>query len=197
MRHTAKILISLLPIFLIGCKQNSQNDKQNVNQVDTNKKLRLLTYGEPPDMERQSAENVIAEKWGIEYFGVAGCVVSKELIDSVNKHNKEVNVLINNKYGKSWQNIFNKEVEEELIKQKVASSLINKEKIIINKQNELEMEGNGLHYRFQPINKNEYKVSASGWGKIKERDEYVSYFRYLVNIEDKKVKLMSDSLIKE
>ena len=197
MRYTAKIFIALLLTVLTGCKQNSQTDKQKAIQLDTSKKLRLHTYGGPPDMERQSAENVIADKWGIEYFSVAGCLVTQEIIDSVAKHNKEVEALIENKYGKLWQTSFDKEVEEELIKQKVASSLLDKETIIINKRKELEVEGNGLHYYFRPINKSEYKVSATGWGQINGKDEYVSYFRYLVDIENKKVKLTSDSLMKE
>ena len=197
MRHTVQILTFILLFVLTGCIQNSQTDKQKSVQLDTNKNLRLLTYGKPPVMERQSAEKVIADKWGIEYFGVAGCVVTQELIDSVEKNNKEVEVLIENKYGKSWQTKFDKEVEEELIKQKVASSLLDKEKIIITKRKELEKEGNGLHYRFQPINKSEYKVSATGWGQINGKDEYVSYFRYVVDIENEKVKLTSDSLMKE
>ena len=197
MRHRAKIFTVMLFFVLIGCNQNSKTDKQKEIQFDTNKKLRLLTYGEPPDMERQSAENVIADKWGIEYFGVAGCVVTQDLIDSVTKHNKEVEAIIGNKYGKSWQTTFEKEVEEELIKQKVATSLLDKEIIIISKRNELEKEGNGLHYRFRPLNKNEYIVNATGWGQINGKDEFVSYFRYSVDIENKKVKLTSDSLMKE
>lgn len=197
MKSVAKVCIAILLIFLTSCNQNSQTDKQKKIQFDTNNKLRLLTYGEPPNMERQIAENVIADKWGIEYFRVAGCVVTQELIDSVARHNKEVEAFIENKYGKSWQTTFDKEVEEELIKQRIASSLLDKENIIISKRNELEKEGNGLHYHFHPINKSEYKVSSTGWGQINGKDEYVSYFRYLVNIENKEVKLTSDSLMKE
>jgi hypothetical protein len=105
-------------IVLTGCDQNSQSTKQKIVQSDTNKKLRLLTYGEPPDLEGRNAENVIADKWGIEYYSVAGCNVTQELIDRVDKHNKEVEVLIESKFGKSWQSSFDKEVKEELIKQK-------------------------------------------------------------------------------
>ena len=197
MKHPVKIFTILIFIVLTACDQNSQNAKQKSIQLDTSKKLRLLTYGGPPDMERKAAENVIADKWGIEFYGVAGCIVTQELIDSVDKHNKEVKALIETKYGKYWQTSFDKEVKEELIKQKVTSSLLDKEKLIITKRNDLEKEGNGLHYHFLPINKSEYKVSATGWGQINGKDEYVSYFRYFVDIDNRKVKLTSDSLMKE
>ena len=196
-RHTTIVLTVITFIVLTGCDQNSQSTKQKIVQSDTNKKLRLLTYGEPPDLEGRNAENVIADKWGIEYYSVAGCNVTQELIDRVDKHNKEVEVLIESKFGKSWQSSFDKEVKEELIKQKIASSLLDKEEIINKKQKELAKEGNGIHYRFQPINKNEYKASVTGWGQINGKDEYVSYFRYLVNIENKKIKLTSTILLKE
>ncbi len=189
----AKLLTLISFIVLTGCNLNSKSDEQKINQIDSNKKLRLLTYGGPPDMEKQSAENVIADKWGIEFYGVAGCIVTQELIDSVEKHNKEIEVLIKNKYGKSWKSSFNKEVEEELIKQKIASALLDKEEIIITKKTELNKEGNGIHYHFKPINQNEYNVSIKSWGQINGKDEYVSYFSFWVNIENMKTKLTSDS----
>ncbi len=193
MKHTTHLFTIILLILLTACQQDSTNNAQ----LNKGEKLRLLTYGGPPDLDRMNAENVVAEKWGLEFVSAAGCTVTEELVDSVRRHNKKVEALIEKKYGKSWELTFDKEVNEELRKQKVASSLLNKEKIIIRKRKALKKEGNGIHYRFIALNKSEYIVGVTGWGEIKGKDAYVSYFRYLVDIENKQVKLTSDRVIKE
>lgn len=188
--------ISLI-VALSGCIQISQSDKHTAVPFEAGKKLRLLTYGEPPQMEWQNAELVVADKWGIEYVGLAGCAVTRSFTDSVAEHNKEVEAMIERKFGASWKTTFTKEVQVELANQKVASDLLDSVQLIITKRTQLEKEGNGLHYHFKPISKNQYSVSASGWGQSDGKDAYVSYFRYFVDIERKKVTLTSDSVMKE
>ena len=82
-------------------------------------------------------------------------------------------------------------------KQKIAYSLLDKEKRITIKQTALLKEGNALQYHFKKLTNGTYIVSVTGWGQIKGKDAYVSYFRYLVDIENKQVKLTSDRVIKE
>jgi hypothetical protein len=176
---------------LTGCHSPSK-------PIDSNKKFRLLTYGGPPDLEcRINAKTVVADKWGLEFVSAAGCEVTEELVDSVDRHNEKVEALIEAKLGKSWQVTFDKEVNEERRKQKVVYDLLDNEKIILDKQKALEKEGNGLHYQFKKRNNGTYFVRVSGWGKIKGKDTYVSYFRYVVDIEKEQVKLTSDRVIKE
>jgi hypothetical protein len=194
MKHTSHLFTIILVILLTACQQDSTNNAQ----LNNGEKLRLLTYGGPPDLEsRVNAKNVVAEKWGIEFVSAAGCEVTEELVDSVDRHNKKVETLIEAKYGKSWRLTFNKEVNEELRKQNVIYKLLNKEKRIIDKQKALEKKGNGLHYQFKKRNNATYFVRVSGWGQINGKDEYVSYFRYVVDIEKKQVKLTSDRVIQE
>lgn len=191
MKHKLPFFILFLLVFLTGCHSPSQ-------PVNSNKKLRLLTYGGPPDLECSvNATNVVADQWGLEFVSAAGCEVTEELVDSVDRHNKKVEALIEAKFGKSWQLTFDKEVNEERKKQKVVYDLIDNEKRILDKQKALEKEGNGLHYQFKKRNNDTYFVRVSGWGKIKGKDTYVSYFRYVVDIEKKQVKLTSDRVIKE
>ncbi len=191
MKHKLPFFILFLLVFLTGCHSPSK-------PVDSNKKLRLLTYGGPPDLECNiNAENVVADKWGLEFVSAAGCEVTEELVDSVDRHNKKVETLIEAKYGKSWRLTFDKEVNGERRKQNVIYKLLNKEKRIIDKQKALEKKGNGLHFQFKKRNNATYFVRVSGWGQINGKDEYVSYFRYVVDIEKKQVKLTSDRVIQE
>jgi hypothetical protein len=199
-RHIKNIFYTLTFFALVAATSCDQQKKVNSDKsslTNSDDKFRLLTYGGPPDLVRQSATNVVAEKWGIEYLGVAGCVVTKNLVDSVDRNNSKVEILIEKKYGKDWQTKFDKEVDEELINQKIASSLLDKEKKVIRKRNELEKKDNGLYYSFHPIDKDQYNVNATGWGQINGKDEYLIYLKYFVDINKKTVKLISDSVTKE
>ena len=157
----------------------------------------MLTYGEPPQMDWQQAEHVVADRWGIEYLSLAGCAVTRSFTDSVAEHNTRVESLIEKKFGASWKTTFTKEVQEELAKQNVAAALLDTEPLIMSKRKELEKAGNGLHYQFTPISKNQYSVSASGWGQSEGNDAYVSFFRYVVDIESRKVSLTSNQIEKK
>ena len=193
MNHTTHLFTILLLILFTACQQDSKND----TQFNKGEKLRLLTYGILLDFASENAQSVIAEKWGLEFYRVGGCTFTKELVDSVRRHNKKVEVLIEKKYGKSWEVTFDKEINEELNKQKIAYSLLDKEKRITIMQTALLKEGNALQYHFKKLTNGTYIVSVTGWGQIKGIDAYVSYFRYLVDIENKQVKLTSDRVIKE
>ena len=193
----SRIIAVSLFIALSGCSQISHSDKHTAVPIDTMIKLRLLTYGEPPQMDWQQAEHVVANRWGIEYLNLAGCAVTRSFTDSVAEHNKMVESLIEQKFGSFWKTTFTKEVQEELAKQKVAAALLDTEPMIMAKRTELEMAGNGLHYEFTPISKNQYSVSANGWGQSDGKDAYVSFFRYVVDIESKKVTLSRDRITKE
>jgi hypothetical protein len=162
-----------------------------------NQKLRLLVYG-LPDFKRQNAENVTAQKWGIEFYSVAGCLVTKELVDSVEKHNNTVKPLIIKKYGKDWSDKFDKEVDVEFQTEKKVTALIDQLNYIKKRQAEMEKEGNGLHYIMTPVaNSTKYNASIQGWGKWNGQDEWVTYYKLLVDYKAKSVKLLSDKIIKE
>lgn len=191
------LLISYMLSIAIGCTTPKPHDTDGLTDNDTTKPFRLLVYGGPPDLEWQSAVNVIAHKWGIQYYSVAGCVVTEKLVDSVDRHNKKVNERIVKKYGAGWKTAFDKEVSEEMARQKIASLLLDKEQRITTKRNELEKNGNGLQYLLWPTNAHTYQASIRGWGQLDGKDSYVSYFRYMVDIENKKAQLVSDSVIAE
>ena len=107
MNPNTHLFTILLLIFFTACQQDSKND----TQLDKGVKLRLLTYGIPPDFASENAQSVIAEKWGLEFYRVGGCTLTEELVDSVRRHNKKVEALIEKKYGKSWEVPFDKEIK--------------------------------------------------------------------------------------
>ncbi|MGE9311636.1 hypothetical protein ACLOAU_08320 [Niabella sp. CJ426] len=161
----------------------------------TKSTLRLLTYG-LPNFQKQNAENVVSDKWGIEFYAVAGCDVSKELQDSAEQHNKIIEPLIEKKYGKNWQEKFNREVDAEFELEKKVIAVVDKLDYIEKRQAEMAKEGNGLHYIMTPIrNSTKYNVSVQGWGKWNDNDEWVTYYQLLVDYKTKVVKLASDKIM--
>jgi hypothetical protein len=183
---------ALLMIIFISCNEKTKKDVKE-NKTD----FTLLTYG-LPNMERQNSNYIIAKKWGITFYPVAGCVVTEELQDSVNTINTIVNKNIENKYGKKWREKFEREVDAEFEKEKIVSEIIDNVSYIKKKDKEMELEGNGLHYSMAPKeNADEYKVSVQGWGKINKKDEWVTYYKMNVNYKTKEVKLISDKIVLE
>lgn len=160
-------------------------------------KFRLLTYG-LPNFEKENSKNVIAEKWGIEFYAVAGCIITQELSDSVKQHNMTVERLIVKKHGKNWRDKFYKEVDAEFETEKKVTTFIDKLDYIKRKQADMEKEGNGLHYMMTPVaNTTQYNVWVQGWGKWKGQDEWITYYKPLVDYKTKSIKLLSDKMLKE
>lgn len=156
----------------------------------------MLTYG-LPDFERINSKNVIAKKWGIRFYPVAGCVVTEELEDSVKTYNDPIYKLIEKKYGTNWFEKFEKEVEEEFEKEKIVTNILDKVDFIKKKDDEMSLEGNGLHYYMTPVKKStDYNVSVEGWGLVDNKYVWLSYYRMIVNYKSKKVSLIDDKIEK-
>lgn len=186
----------ILSIFVFSNCKHKHKAKVETIQLDTNNNVIILTFGGPSDIKYINAQNVIANKWGIRYHSVGNCTISRELSDSVDSYNKLTKVFLNKKFGRNWKSKFYKEIEIELLKQKLIYQILDNEEKIISKDNELSKQGNGLHYRVKYKDINQYVVNVTGWGQLNGNDEYVSYFRYLVDVKNHKLILLSDSLIK-
>ncbi len=145
----------------------------------------------------ENASYIVANKWGFRDKRIAGCVVTKALVDSVKEHNNQVNKALTAKFGKDWHAKFDKEVEDEFTTEKKAIALLNQQTTTIQKRKGLEKEGNGLSFHLDLTGKNSvYTANAIGWGKVNGKDGYVSYYKYLINLNNSKVTLLSDVIAK-
>ena len=188
-------LIYSLIISTILIQACNEQDKKAV-KIKTENEYALLTYG-LPNMERQNSRNVVAKKWGIKFKPVAGCVVTKSLTDSVRTVNQRVNKNIEDKYGRNWSDKFEKEIDEEFEKENIITTTLDKVDFIKKKNDQMDLEGNGLHYYMTPIeNSTEYNVSVEGWGTVENKDTWVSYYRMTVNYKTKKYELIDDKIEK-
>lgn len=190
------LLLFVIALFACCQGQHHQNSKSKDLNYDKDAEYALLTYG-LPDFEKVNARIVVAKKWRINFKRVAGCVVTKELLDSINTHNDSVNTLIAKRYGKDWNVDFNKEVDSEYVKESEVSKIINDIEIIKKRDSLMAKEGNGLYYRMEPVkNTNTYHVSVEGWGSVDSTFEMVSYFRLEVDYKTQTYKLLGDKVVK-
>lgn len=177
LKKTIQILFLLLSIFCCAIIQG-----QTIS-----KKYRLLTYGLQDDT-RRNARSIIQEKWRIEFYGVAGCVVSQELEDSVAKENDKTYKLIEAEYGKTWEEQFYKEIEDEYKIEAKIDELVKKQKFIMHKEivNTLP----GAPFPMNPIdNKGNYIVSVSTYNKKWEEQKL---YTLKVNFKKNLVTVLND-----
>jgi hypothetical protein len=181
--------LSLIATVFFCCDCKSQTQKADKKLLP----YTILVYG-LPNFERQNAEGVIAKKYGIRFYAVAGCVVTRGLEDSVEKENKPAYTAIEKKYGKDFWKKFNREVDEEFVKEENVKEILGKQQYINSKQRELEKEGNGLSYIMNPKGSGIYDIIAYGWGKVKEENKLVIYYRLLVYTDDRSVKMINNKI---
>lgn len=192
-------LVLILPVFILfaaSCIKRHKGDDE-VFKWDKNKKLDILIAGLPEPLSQQNADQVVAARWGFRYKRVAGCMVTQRLNDSIDQHNKKVFEALTEKFGKDWDKREQKEQDAELLTEKKVIVLLNQLKQNKQKQAELYKQGNGLDYWMEESNiKLQYIVNADGWDKIKGEDEWVRYYKYMVDLNNNSVKMISDTITK-
>ena len=141
--------------------------------------FRWLTYGEPGGEE---VKNFVANKWGIELYRVAGCVVTRELMDSVAQQNKKVEPRIIKKYGNDWMARFQKDVEAEYLNENIVYELILQADFLKNNFIRLGEGGNAWISQITPIpNSTVYRVAIKGLIPMDRKSEFVTFYKLAVD----------------
>lgn len=140
------------------------NGESCLSQINpANPKHRILVYGEP-SYKGELTENLVGRKWGIEFYRVAGCDVTRELRDSVRRHNDSIETLLMLEHGLDWRRRFNEDLKAEREKQNQIIEHIKQLYYIEVKQTEMEKKGGYLYYLITPIlNSSKYKIIVAGW----------------------------------
>ncbi len=186
------ITATLLVLCLLSC--TDKDTTKPVPALPAKGNLRILTYG-LPDFTRQHARQVVARRYGFEFYAVAGCVVSKGLIDSVKEHNDQVYAALGSKHGKNWRDLFKEEVEGVFQQEQQVEDLLRRERYIRAKEQELAQAGNGLYFLIEPTRQaGLFEVKAHGWGEWKGNSEQVVYYKLQVNLHQKQVSLISSQI---
>jgi hypothetical protein len=183
MKFKTKLLLLLL--LFVSCHVFAQSGVSH-------KKFKLLTYG-LPDFARQNASNIIQNKWGIQFYGVAGCVVTEDLEDSVKKENNTVRKLIEAKYGTNWGDKFYEEIEEEYNTEIQIDSLVRTQPYISNRI--IHRLPPDAPFPMYPIDKlGNYIVTVSTYNNNWEQRKL---YKLKVNYKNSVVKILQDYTLKK
>ena len=155
-------------------------------------RYRILTYG-LPNFLRQNAEDVIANKWGIEFYPVGDCLTPRAIADSADKHNATVEAQIAQKYGQQWKKQFYKEVDEEFVRQQKIIALAESIDYVKKKKKEMEANEQIFYNLLTPIpHTNKYDVQIRGWEKYNGEDIFFRFFQFEADYKTNRIKLISD-----
>lgn len=156
----------------------------------------ILEYGRNKGEIYENAKYIVADRWGIHFKHIAQCLISKELKDSVEVFNHHSDLLIALKYGKNWQQLFDKETqkEQELIEKFI--SHIRALEYISRLDSTLTKKNDPVHYLIYPYStfrsEKKYEIFVYGWGSIDGKEDIVCYYKFKLYRNRKKIVLVTD-----
>lgn len=106
-------------------------------------RLEIYTYG-LADFGAERSRARVARKWGFSYRSIAGCVVTQELVDTANAHNRAVEAAIARQHGEDWKPRFESEVAAAMSLDSAISAAAMRNPTIADAQRHLDAEGKGL-----------------------------------------------------
>jgi len=187
-----KIYLWLGTLAVLFCLQGNAVTARDIRNDTT---PTILTYGFRI-MELERARNVVAQKYGFRFFTVAGCIVTQQLMDSINKENDATYAILEKQLGKNWEKRFDNEVEKVKKIQYRIEALAMKEAYIIARQQELAKHNNNLYFLITPLpNSREWEVKAYGW-ETEEYTEQMIFYKMKADLRRKKIELLSSKVEK-
>ncbi len=148
--------------------------------------------GASPDF--YNARKTVGDRWGVYYNYEAGCVVTRSEVASIEKHNEITREHLTNKFGKGWEERFNKEVEQERILQARLLGLI-KAVDYIKARNELSKKKYGEELRIeltQCKNGIEYDVFITGRIEFMKKQYRMPIYELRINSQTNEITLLID-----
>lgn len=156
---------------------------------NTKERLQIWTVG-LPNYARQEAMDRIAQKYGFEFFPVAGCEVTKDMLENVKQHNEEVKATLSKEHGEGWWDRFQKEVNEILNAKFQAEKMVRAQDVVINKTRELNFIQKDLLLYSEEKGNGKYLVRVLGL----ENNSETTYYSYLVDLRNETVELKGEEL---
>ena len=144
--------------------------------------LKIWTVG-LPNYGRQEVMDRIAQKYGFEFFPVAGCEVTKGMLENVKQHNDEVKAALSKEHGVGWWDRFQKEVNEILNAKFQAEKIVRNQDEVINKTKELNSIQKVLQLYSEEKGNGKYLIRVLGLENGRER----VYYTYMVNLSNSSI----------
>ncbi len=180
-------------LFLAACHGKKPDAPQHRIALDTPRpKLEFYSYG-LANFDGDRARFRTARAWGFSYRSIAGCEVSRELIDSAARHNRIVDAALLRKHGSGWKTQFEKEVEEAIVLDKALQRIAPKAAAIAAAQKTLDSQGKGL--LFEPTGARAgsgFEVVAYTYDTWKGKPAYVTHYTLMIDTVADRADVVSD-----
>jgi hypothetical protein len=173
-----RLLSIVLICLLFACKNGNG---VRISNAAINKKdslLRVLTYG-LANLQGGTADAVIAKQYHFCYYPVTGCIVTKELLDSINAENAKVYQALAKEYGANWKQEYTRKVDSLFALLEQAKAIVSKQPLVqqLNHQH-----NNDLYYHVAPTDTaNVFRVQAFSTGS----DNFSTAFK--INLQTRQV----------
>ena len=176
-------------------KINQNNDRYVSAKIKTkNAGFRILLYGMPSEIINERTRNMVGKKYHIDYINVAGCIISKELKDSVELVNEKVDAIFYKRYGDDFWEKFTQEMEIEKHKLIMCNQLLNKQNELIKLKNKLYNGHDNIYCEYEKKNDSIYIAKIGDWIEVRHEHEYINYYLYSINIHSKKIELIHKNI---
>jgi hypothetical protein len=163
-----RLIIPLLIIGLFSCVDKGQIPLETNIPKDTS--LKIIVTG-LTDLETITQLDSLAKKYAFKYYPL-GCVVTKQLMDSVEKENNITYKILEKRYGKNWRNNFNSQYYTVSRVRLQADSLINKNFPHDNKY---------FHYVVMPNQqKNGYQIKVYSTDSLNGKSELIVHYKIAI-----------------
>lgn len=182
-----KFLNLLFLLLAFSSCKNKPVKTSSLPEMDT---LPAILISGLHDWSVENVMNPAAKKYGFRFLRVGGCVVSKNLSDSIEQHNEVMYKTLAAKYGKRFRYKFYDKVNLLMDIQRRIESVLNKDAYVAAVNKAFGKEAYAMQYEIGPdIKKNIVTIKAYGWEEVDGdfRKQYY-YTTYIDTLKDKRFK---------
>ncbi len=162
----------VLPIVILlfySCNNNRQKLTQKTDSKDTS--LKIISTG-LPSIEAITQLNTLSKKYGFKYYPV-GCVVTKQLMDSIQRENNLTYKILEDRFGRGWRNNFNSQYA------KINQLRLQADSIITAR---FPQKNKNFYYLITPIeNRNYYQVKVYSTDSLNGKTELMVHYKMTIS----------------
>ncbi|KMQ59031.1 hypothetical protein ACM40_18955 [Chryseobacterium sp. BLS98] len=147
----------------------------------------IYGYGLPV-MGAQEAMDGISEKWKIKHYAVTGCMIEPGQEKAVNAANKRTYAALDRKYGKGWQALYSKDMNDFITKKVDVMDILITNKLFRNELKKYYIEIYDVDKEVSELNNDgDFRVIVYN-NKLKYENK--ECFRLTVNTKNKTVNII-------
>lgn len=155
--------------------------------------LEIYTYG-LADFGGERSRARVARRWGFSYRSIAGCVVTQELLDSADRHNRAVEMAIARQRGADWKARFEAEVSSAMSLDSIISAAARRNATIAEAQRDLDAAGKGMLFEPGELRADgRLEVYAYAYDQWENKPAFVTQYTLAVDTAAARAEIVNDN----